>query len=211
MPDFWLNCHTGTMKVYADFHRVMAAVSFMRAKGEINAALADFTASCAATSKKLPKDARAFVLRWGQYYKNNNHVMGDAASSGRKPKLSKEDATLLVADIMNWAKFGLKGPFSSIGQLKKSSPKAKEILEEAAAAPCTIIKALKKIEPKLAYKKLTVKQKLTRKQRIERVRVAEHHVQVSDRTTQEEPNNPPLLHWGVCKGWSCVPHLLQGV
>jgi hypothetical protein len=86
-----------------------------------------------------------------------------------------------VQDMMNWAKFGLKGPFSSLKQLKKASPRAKAILEAADAATSTVIKVLRKIEPKLAYKNLAVKQKLTRSQRAARLRVATHHITVKDK------------------------------
>lgn len=172
------------MKLYEQNHRVLAALSYMQHKGNMTAALKAFTNSCGTLGLKLPADPRKFVQHWGQEWEQHQSVTGKASHSGRKPKLSDEDAEQLVADMMNWAKFGLKGPFTSLKQLKNNSPRAKVILQAAAAATSTVIKALKKIEPKLAYKNLSVKQKLSRKQRAARLRVATHHLTVSDKVLE---------------------------
>lgn len=179
---FCLNCHTGPMKEYEQVHRVLAAHSFMLHDGSISAALKAFSISCTTLGIKPPRDPRSFVARWGRQWLANQHVSGTASNSGRKPKLSTQNAELLVADLMNWAGFDLAGPFSSLDELKQKSPRAKAILEAAKAATSTVIRHLKRIEPKLAYKKLTVKQKLTSKQKAARLRVAQHHVTVSDNT-----------------------------
>lgn len=172
------------MKEYEHHHRVLAALSYKRFSDNISAAVRDFTKSCSDLDLKPPADARKFVQHWGRQWEKFHHVAGKASNSGRKHKLSEDDAALLVADMMNWAKFGLKGPFASLRQLKKHSPRAKKILEAAAAATSTVIARLKEIEPKLAYKKLTVKQKLTTVQRADRLRVATLHWAVRDRVLE---------------------------
>lgn len=164
------------MKEYQRYHRVLAAQSYAINKGNKAAALKAFRISCAAMDLQLPEDDRHFVSYWGSQYEKQGHVEGNATSCGRKPKLSAKDAEFLVADLMNWASFGLEGPFKSLTQLKKKSPRAKAILEAADACVSTVISALKKIEPELAYKKLTVKQRLSRKQKEARLRVALKHI-----------------------------------
>lgn len=167
------------MKAYAEHHRTLAAASYAVKKGNIAEAVADFCSMCTALGLELPADPRHFVQHWGTYWQEHNHVRGNSCSCGRKRKLSDAHAEELVAIMMGWAALGLKGPFSSLAQLKRVSPTAKEILEAAGAAACTVISTLKMIEPKLAYKKLTVKQKLSKKQREARLRVALLHVRVS--------------------------------
>lgn len=166
------------MRVYTDVHRVLAARSFAVKDGNIAAAEADFRSDCEKLGLKLPSDMRHFLRYWGTFWQKHRHVRGNASSCGRKHELSHEDAELLVADLMRWAQFGLKGPFASLEQLKQYSSGAKGILEAASAATSTVIRRLKEIEPKLAYKKLTVKQKLSKRQRQERLRVAAKHLKV---------------------------------
>lgn len=166
------------MKAYEDYHRVLAAASYAAKKGNVAAAVKDFCDRCAVLGLELPADSRRFVQKWGTFWEQHRHVRGRSSSCGRHRKLSDEEAELLVADLMNWAGLGLKGPFKSLAQLKKVSARAKKILTAAKAADSTVISTLKMIEPKLAYKKLTVKQKLSNKQREERLRVARHHVRV---------------------------------
>jgi hypothetical protein len=172
------------MKDYEHHHRVLAALSYMEFSDNINAAVQDFSKHCHILDLKVPADPRKFVQRWGQEWQKHHSVVGRASRSGRKPKLSDDDAALLIVDMMNWAKFGLKGPFVSLKQLKKTSPQAKAILEAADASTSTIIRKLKEIEPKLAYKKLTVKPKLSRPQRSARLRVATHHITLNDRVLE---------------------------
>jgi hypothetical protein len=172
------------MKVYQAEHRVLAARSYRTFLGIITEATKDFRISCKTLGLKPPQAASKFVRYWGQYWDENGHAEGDASNCGRKVKLSTEDAEVLVADLMNWAGFGLKGPFTSLRQLRKASPRADAILRAAAAATSTVIKALRNIEPMLAYKKLTVKQRLTYKQRGERVRVAELHMHETDKALE---------------------------
>jgi hypothetical protein len=166
------------MRVYEEVHRVLAARSFAVKDGNVAAAVEDFRNDCDKLGLKHPADVSHFVRYWGTFWKKHRHVRGKASSCGRKRKLSQEDAELLVADLMSWAKFGLKGPFQSLEQLKQVSPRAKAILEAANAATSTVISTLKEIEPKLAYKKLTVKQKLSKKQMQQRLLVAQKHVNV---------------------------------
>lgn len=159
---------------------MLAAAAFAVHKGNIAAAVRAFRNSCAAMDLQVPEDDRHFVQYWGAAYEKHGHVKGKAANCGRKPKLSDKDAELLIADLMNWASFGLTGPFKSLTQLKSKSPRAKAILQAADACTTTVISALKKIEPKLAYKKLTVKQRLSRKQKEARLRVALKHIKERD-------------------------------
>jgi hypothetical protein len=166
------------MKEYEDQHRVLAASSFAAQNGNIAAAVRDFRIRCAALKLDSTEDDRHFVRNWGRFWAKHGHVMGNASNSGRKPKLGDKDAELLVADLMSWASFGLKGPFKSLADLKRRSPRAKAILKAADATNSTVIRTLQRIEPKLAYKKLTVKQKLSKKQMEARLRVALRHIQV---------------------------------
>jgi hypothetical protein len=172
------------MRDFEHHHRVLAALSYMEFSDNINRAVKAFTKHCNTLDLKVPADPRKFVQHWGQEWQKLGTVVGRASRSGRKPKLSDDDAALLVADMMSWAKFGLEGPFTSLKQLKNTSLRAKAILEAAGAATSTIIRKLKKIEPKLAYKKLTVKQKLSPKQRSARLRVATHHLTVDDKVLE---------------------------
>lgn len=172
------------MKEYEHHQRVLAALSYMEFSDNTNAAVKAFTKHCRTLGLKAPTDSRKFVQHWGQEWQKHSSVEGRASHSGRKTKLSKQDAELLVADLMNWAGFGLKGPFVSLKQLRKKSPQAKAILEAAAAADSTVIRRLKQIEPKLAYKKLPAKQKLKPYQRLARVRVATHHIEVNDKVLE---------------------------
>jgi hypothetical protein len=175
---------TGTMPAYTVAHKVSAALSFRKFQPNIDAAVEDFTNSCSTLGLKLPKAPRHFVKVYGPSWDPETTCKGARHKCGRKRKISQESAELLVADLMNWAGFGLKGPFKSLKQLKQLSGRAKEILEAAKAAESTVIAALKRVEPKLAYKKLTVKQKLTKKQRAARVRVAQHHLTVDNKTLE---------------------------
>lgn len=172
------------MKAFELYHRVLAAASYNVAKGNMAEAVKMFSTLCNALALKLPADHRKFIQRWGEYYNKHNTVQGNNSNSGRKPKPSQGEAELLVADLMNWAKFGLKGPFTSITQLKKTSSTAKAILQQVNITTKTIISTLRKIEPKLAYKKLTVKQALTQLQKAARLRVARRHITVNQRTLE---------------------------
>lgn len=172
------------MKEYEHNHRVLAASSYQHAKGNIGAALADFTTRCKELELQVPQDPRKFVKKWGQYWEKHKHVKGNASNSGRKPLLNKQQATTLVDNLLSWSKFDLKAPFQGVRQLRQVSPQARSILQAVEAARSTIIRAMKNIKPTLAYKKLSVKQKLTKKQREARVRVATHHITVSDKTLE---------------------------
>jgi hypothetical protein len=179
---FPLMLPTGTMPAYPVAHQVTAALSYKKFYPNIGAAVTDFTNSCENLGLKVPKAARKYIEAYGRSWDPNRICKGNRHKCGRKRKISEENAELLVADLMNWTKFGLKGPFKSLKQLQQLSGRAKEILEAANAAESTVIAALKRVEPKLAYKKLTVKQRLTKKQRTERVRVAQHHLTVDSKT-----------------------------
>lgn len=182
--EFALLLPTGTMPAYTPAHKLAAALSYRKFQPNISAAVADFTASCKTLDLEVPAAARKFVLAYGPTKNLEQTCKGKRHLCGRKRKITQDNAELLVADLMNWAGFGLKGPFKSLRQLKKLSGRAKVILEAADAAESTVIAALRRVEPKLAYKKLTVKQRLTKKQREARLRVAQHHLTVDDKTLE---------------------------
>lgn len=169
------------MRPVQKYKRVAAVVAFRANDGAMKAAQAQFLASCNELNLEPPKQVGAFIRRWQRYYTENGHVEGDAHNSGRTPKISKAAAQELVEELVDWAKFGQSGPFASLKQLQQTSPIAKAILEQADAALSTIIRAVKKAEPQLAYELLASKQKLTARQRAERVRVASKHILVEDK------------------------------
>jgi len=181
---FLLICHADRLRMYEDFQKMCAALSYNQNPNNMTAAVLDFRKHCKGLGLKVPADAHKFVKHWGQHWNQHGNLDGRTGNCGRKPALTQEDAELLVAEMMSWQKFGLTGPFVSLKQLQTTSPLAKAILDRAAATPSTIIRALKKIEPKLAYRKLTVKQKLSKQQRADRLRVATHHISVSDRVLE---------------------------
>jgi hypothetical protein len=178
---FPLMLPTGTMPSYTIAHKVTAALSFRKFNGSTPAAVKDFTNSCETLGLNVPLAPKKYLEAYGPGWDPNTTCKGRRGKCGRKRKISQENAELLVADLMNWAGFNLKGPFKSLKQLKKLSGRAKGILEAAKAADSTVIAALKRVEPKLAYKKLTVKQRLTKKQRAARLRVAQHHLTVDNK------------------------------
>lgn len=172
------------MPTYSPAHKALAARSYHTFKNDIHAAVADFTSSCETLSLKVPGAPLKFVQAYGKGWNPGTTVKGKRHLCGRKRKISTENAELLVADLMNYAGFGLKGPFKSLNQLMKKSARAKVILQAAAAAESTVIAALRRVEPKLVYEKLTVKKRLTKKQKAARKRIAEEHLKVPDKTLE---------------------------
>lgn len=170
------------MPAYSLAHKVNAALSYRKFPDNPAAQRKDFINSCQSLGLEVPKATQKFIKSYGPTWCPIKTAKGNRHKCGRKRKISEENAELLVADLMNWAGFELKGPFKSLKQLQKLSPRANAILEAANAAESTVIAALKRVEPKLVYKKLTVKQRLTKKQRTARLRVAQHHITVDKKT-----------------------------
>lgn len=168
------------MKTFQNMHRSLAASCYVESKHDINIATTEFLKKCKSMKLKVPKAVGAFVKRWGTYFLKHKHTDGNASNSGRKPKISKQAARTLVAELKKWPQFNRTAPFESLRELQLTSPKARAILEATAASHSTIVRAMKKVEPELQYRHLCVKQKLTSKQREERVRVAEEHLAESD-------------------------------
>jgi hypothetical protein len=98
------------MKDFEHHHRVLAAVSYMEFSDNINATVKVFSKDCNTLGLKALADPSKFVQHRGQEWQKHGTVVGRASRSGRKPKLSDDNAALLVADMMSWAKFGLKAP-----------------------------------------------------------------------------------------------------
>lgn len=171
----------GTMTPPKIYQRVLAVNAYRTQGGVMKAARGHFLASCKKLNLDPPQRVATFITRWEQYYAQHGHVEGDAHNSGRTPKISKPAATQLVEELADWAKLGQSGPFASLKQLQKSSPIARTILQEADAAVSTVIRAIKKAEPLLAYELLAAKQKLTARQKAARVRVASKHIKLSDK------------------------------
>jgi hypothetical protein len=172
------------MKVFGEGYRMLAASCYTEANGHAATAAKDFTARLANLKAKAPRDAPGYVTRWGQYWAENGHVEGDSSNAGRKRKLPDEDAAQLADDLKNWQQFEVQGPFASIKQLKRTSPRAQKILQDAAAAHSTVTRTLQRVAPELAYEKLDVKQKLTPRQKKARLETAQHHSGVPDNTLE---------------------------
>lgn len=127
-----------------------------------------------------PQGSRSFCQKMGDLLFETQTHRWQCIQSGRKPKISKQAARTLVAELEKWPQFNRTAPFESLRELQLTSPKARAILEATAASHSTIVRGMKKVEPELQYRHLCVKQKLTSKQREERVRVAEEHLAESD-------------------------------
>lgn len=169
------------MRYQERYKRVLAVSSYKASNGSPKAAATAFETQCKRMKLDVPGDAPGYCTRWDKYYNDKGHVEGDSQNSGRKPKISKDAAAQLVADLKNWTDFGLKGPFSSIRQLQQTSPTARAILQEADAAISTIIRAVQACEPRMQYELLVYKQRLTAWQQSARQRIAEHHITISDK------------------------------
>jgi hypothetical protein len=172
------------MKQYELGQKVLAVSAFKHHKGDITAAKAEFIARCQELDISIPKDPNKFIKDWAAVWDQEGNLDGHAHNSGRKRKLPKDQTQQLLDAIKDWAGAGLDGPFHSILHLKQHSPTTRAILEAAEAHASTVIRALKKLEPKLRFKNLRIKQKLTQKQKEDRLRVAQHHSQVSDSTLE---------------------------
>lgn len=168
------------MKTYQAMHRSLAASCYVESKHDINIATTEFLKKCKSLKLKLPRAVGAFVKRWGVYYLKHKHTDGSASNSGRKPKISMQAARQLVSEMKRWQQLKRNAPFSSVRELQLHSPKAKAILEATQASHSTTIRAMKRADPELQYRHLCVKQKLTSKQKEERVRVAQEHLAESD-------------------------------
>lgn len=167
------------MKAYDDGYRMLAASCWVEANKDTKAATTDFTTRMQHLNLKLPRDAASYVARWGQFFVEHQHVKGNASNSGRKRKLADEDAAQLADDLINYSQFEVEGPFTSIKELKRTSKRAKAILEAAAVHNSTVTRAVKRAEPELAYEELDIKQKLRPRQRQARCSTAQHHKQVA--------------------------------
>jgi hypothetical protein len=172
------------MKAFDEGYRLMAASCFTEADGDTTAAAKDFVTRLENLGAKAPRAARDYVSRWGQYWATHGHVKGDSHNSGRKRKLPDEDAAQLASDLKNWRQFELQGPFVSIRQLRRTSPRSQQILQAAAAAHSTVTRALQRVAPELVYSQLDIKQKLTARQKRARYETAQHHSTVSDNTLE---------------------------
>lgn len=161
---------------YDMVHRALAALAYKKNSNNISRAAAAFTADCKEMGLKAPQDTRAYVTNWGLAWQHFGSIEGTAHNSGRKPKLSTEDAELLAHELLSWPKAGLKGPYRSIKELKKHSSTAREVIERAGIKEKAIIRAVRKVEPRFTYKLLTVKPKLTAMHKAKRLAVALQHL-----------------------------------
>jgi transposase len=168
------------MRYTRQYKRVLAVSSYKASNISLKAAAKAFKAHCKSMKLDPPADVEGYIRRWHRYYEKKGHVEGDSQSSGRKPKITKSAAAQLVADLRNWADFGLTGPFASIKELQETSPTARAILQEANAAVSTIIRAVQACEPSMQFELLAAKQKLTEQQMAARVRTALQHITISD-------------------------------
>lgn len=166
------------MKAYDDGYRMLAASCWVEANKDTKTAARDFLTRIKHLGSTPPRDAASYVARWGQYWEDHQHVKGNASNSGRKRKLADEDAAQLADDLINYSQFEVEGPFTSIKQLKRTSPRAKAILEAAAVHNSTVTRAVKRAEPNLSYEEQDIKQKLRPRQRQARYSTAQHHKQV---------------------------------
>lgn len=173
---------------YGRDHRSHAAASFLDSDGNIAAATRMFVNRCKQLGLKVPRDPRKFVILWGSRQQQNGSVDTFSSNSGRKPKLSKQQAATVLSELLNWAEAGQQGPYSSIKQFKQSSATARRIIERAGVSDSAVLRALRRIQPRLAYKKLTIKQKLTAAQKAERVRQCLEKLLQPDRTLHR-------VHW----------------
>lgn len=157
----FVNCPTGTMKLYAANHRTLAASCFSSHDGNIMLATKDFAIKLLEMGLKLPKCPAGFVRYWGRRWLLLASVAGDGSNSGRRRKLTDAQLEQLLDLIMHWRRDGKTGPYRSMKELKMSSQLARDIIAAADCSSDTLRRRLTEYCPGLVYRKLWIKQKLT--------------------------------------------------
>lgn len=131
-----------------------------------------------------PRDVASFVQRWGKQWQEHKSINGSASSSGRYRLISDAQAKACLDVLLNWRQDGLAGPYRSIQALVTSSPVARGILQRSGAGTRTLSRAMKRICPTLSFKKLTIKAKLSERNKEQRVAVCQRHMTVADSTLE---------------------------
>lgn len=143
---------------FPEFVRVLAALGFLKADGNIAIAVTEFLSFCSTLGIEAPSDPAAFVKKWGPHWQQEGNVDGSASNSGRKRKLEEQQIEQVLGELLEWKEAGMKGPYKSIAELLENSTVAAEIVSSTGVSHDTLIKRLKEKNPNLQYLKLGVKQ-----------------------------------------------------
>lgn len=128
---------------FPEFMRVLAALGFLKADGNIAIAVAQFLNFCSTLGIEAPSDPAAFVKKWGPNWQQEGNVNGSASNSGRKRKLGEQQVEQVLGELLGWKEAGMKGPYKSITELLENSTVAAEIVSSTGVSHDTLIKRLK--------------------------------------------------------------------
>jgi hypothetical protein len=172
------------MREYEEVHRVLAALSFARAGGQVPAATLEFRSFCKSMGLELPKDPSSFISNWGEEWYDKGSLAGSASSSGRPRKLAAEQVQQILDVILQWRADGREAPYESVEQLNNECAVVKAIVDSAGVSDATLICRLKEACPGLRYFKLGLKPKLSKRQRDDRYTTAAQHLEQPDDVLQ---------------------------
>jgi transposase len=166
------------MKEYRDIHRPLAAEAFAAKNGDIPAATNEFLKRCQNMGLKAPRDAAGFVELWGQRWDKERSIEGHASNSGRKRKLSQDDAQLVVGSLRQGRPDEEGGPYGSIKECQQECAEVGQLLQKRNVSLSTVYRAVHRECPDMQYKELKVKPKFTAQQLDSRYSTAAANLEV---------------------------------
>lgn len=150
------------MKEYEEIHRTLAAHAWCRFPDDPVSAADYFKESLQCMGiKHCPTAAKKFTSKWGPWWKKHRNLKGSGSNSGRHRLISDDYLERFLKAVTEWKKAGQDGPYLSLKAALNANPQLKAELKATGACQETQRSNLQRYCPRLVYKNLWVKQKLT--------------------------------------------------
>lgn len=193
-----------------------AILAFSLAAGDLGAAVPEFLRFCNQVGVNPPRNARQFIQLWAGRHNKRGQIDRHSTRAGRHEKLTEAMVVQAYKGITGWAEAGRKRPYESVRDIERQCPAVRAVLRDSKATMNTLMQRLKEKYPKLQYKEMKVKWRLTDDNKLARYWVCEelldrfkhllHRVVFVDAKTV-------MVCQGTIKGWvdTSLPNFCEGI
>lgn len=147
--------------VYEVAFIVLACLAWAMSNGSLAVAGRLLTDYCQRLGLAVPANPSNFVSYWRGRLTATGEIDNHAANAGRPYSLSPQMVESAYQGIIGWRAAGRRRPYASKLECEQQCPEVRQVLAESGVTMDTLLRRIRAVHPKFAFKKLRIRWRLT--------------------------------------------------